>query len=102
MTNPGGYIVETLQVVFQSFFESSTFEKNLVDVVNRGGDADTSGAIAGMLAGAYYGLDNIPERWKKAIKRDVMAKCLDQSVKLVRLSIDSQQDCNYIVQTKGE
>ena len=46
--NPSGFIVETLQVVWQAFFEYETFEKILVDVVNRGGDADTTGAIVGI------------------------------------------------------
>ena len=35
--------------------------------VNLGDDADTTGAIYGQLAGAYYGLDGIPERWRRAI-----------------------------------
>ena len=38
------------------FFDTDVFEDCLIDVVNRGGDADTTGAIAGMLAGARYGL----------------------------------------------
>jgi ADP-ribosyl-[dinitrogen reductase] hydrolase len=60
-SNPSGYVVDTLQAVFQSFFDTDNFRKCLVDTVNRGGDADTTGAIAGMLAGAVYGLDAIPE-----------------------------------------
>jgi ADP-ribosyl-[dinitrogen reductase] hydrolase len=39
------------------------FEEALVDVVNLGGDADTAGAILGAMAGAYYGVESIPERW---------------------------------------
>jgi ADP-ribosyl-[dinitrogen reductase] hydrolase len=47
-----GYIVDTVQTVFDGFFNTGTFEKCLVRVVNRGGDADTTGALAGQLAGA--------------------------------------------------
>ena len=47
-------IVETLQWVFLAFFAHDCFENGLVDVVNRGGDADTSGAISGRQAGSCY------------------------------------------------
>ena len=45
------------------FMENDTFEETLVSAVNLGGDADTVGAIAGSLAGSYYGLGAIPRRW---------------------------------------
>jgi ADP-ribosyl-[dinitrogen reductase] hydrolase len=45
------------------FMESDTFEETLVSAVNLGGDADTVGAIAGSLAGSWYGLMAIPKRW---------------------------------------
>ena len=45
------------------FMENDTFEEILVSAVNLGGDADTVGAIAGSLAGSYYGLGAIPRRW---------------------------------------
>lgn len=50
-----GYIVDTLRTVFHFFISTDSFEKCLVGVVNNGGDADTTGALAGGLAGAYYG-----------------------------------------------
>jgi ADP-ribosyl-[dinitrogen reductase] hydrolase len=81
--NPSGYIVETLQAVFQAFFSNKSFEEILVDVVNRGGDADTTGAIAGMLAGAYYGPDKIPLQWCKSLDANVMLECRDQALKLM-------------------
>jgi ADP-ribosyl-[dinitrogen reductase] hydrolase len=81
--NPSGYIVETLQAVFQAFFNKESFEEILVDVVNRGGDADTTGAIAGMLAGAYYGSNEIPLDWRKSLDANVMLECRDQALKLL-------------------
>jgi ADP-ribosyl-[dinitrogen reductase] hydrolase len=81
--NPSGYIVETLQAVFQAFFSHHSFESILVDVVNRGGDADTTGAIAGMLAGAYYGSNEIPIQWRKSLDVRVMLACRDQALKLM-------------------
>lgn len=84
--NPSGYIVDTIQAVFQSFFATESFEDCLTDVVNRGGDADTTGAIAGMLAGACYGMASIPNRWLKALDESTRTKCTDQALALMALA----------------
>jgi ADP-ribosyl-[dinitrogen reductase] hydrolase len=42
---------------------TDSFEEAVTEVVNLGGDTDTSGAILGAMAGAYYGVDAIPQRW---------------------------------------
>jgi ADP-ribosyl-[dinitrogen reductase] hydrolase len=84
--NPSAWIVHTLKVVFQSFFENDSFETILVDAVNRGGDADTTGAIVGMLAGACYGVDSIPKTWLKALKPDVRKACEKQALDLLELA----------------
>ena len=84
--NPSGYIVDTIQAVFQSFFATENFEDCLTDVVNRGGDADTTGASAGMLAGACYGMDSIPRRWLKALDEATSKKCTDQALALMALA----------------
>lgn len=65
------YVVDTLQTAFDSYFSTLSFEECLIRVVNHGGDADTSGAIAGALAGATYGLKAIPKRWLKALDGEV-------------------------------
>ncbi|MGA2152037.1 MAG: ADP-ribosylglycohydrolase family protein, partial [Geobacteraceae bacterium] len=62
------------------------FEDCLVGVINQGGDADTTGAIAGMLAGAHYGMENIPKRWIKKMDRQVLAEVTTLAEQLVRLS----------------
>lgn len=82
--NPSGYIVDTVVAVFQSFFETESFEDCLIDVVNRGGDADTTGAIAGMLAGARYGLAGIPKRWLNALDPKIRNACETQARALMR------------------
>jgi ADP-ribosyl-[dinitrogen reductase] hydrolase len=84
--NPSGYIVDTLQVVFQSLFDCHNFEDTMIDVVNRGGDADTTGAILGMIAGALYGLSAIPKQWIKSLNPDVLQDCLQQAENLIQLS----------------
>jgi ADP-ribosyl-[dinitrogen reductase] hydrolase len=75
-----------LRVVFSALFDTDNFEDCLVDTVNRGGDADTTGAIAGMIVGALYGLDAIPERWVKRLAGDTEARCREQALALVALS----------------
>ena len=77
--NPSGYIVDTLQAVFQSLFSTDSFEAALVDVVNRGGDADTTGAILGMVAGACYGQDSIPPRWLQRLDPTIRSRCTEQA-----------------------
>ena len=86
MENPSGYIVDTLRVVFQSLFATGSFESALVDVVNRGGDADTTGAILGMISGALYGVGSIPKRWVSALDAEVTTEILDQAQALLGLS----------------
>lgn len=85
--NPGGYIVHTIRAVFEALFDTDSFESCLVDVVNRGGDADTTGAIAGMVAGAMYGLEGIPNRWLKKLDPDIALQCRTQAVELCRLDL---------------
>jgi ADP-ribosyl-[dinitrogen reductase] hydrolase len=86
MENPGGYLVETLRAVLQSLFATDSFETALMDVVNRGGDADTTGAILGMIAGALYGSDGIPRRWLGVLDKATALACADQAVALIRAS----------------
>lgn len=81
--NPSGFIVHTLRAVFQAFFDTDSFEQCLTDVVNRGGDADTTGAIAGMIAGGFYGLEAIPENWKRALDPAVRTACARQAQALL-------------------
>jgi len=66
-----GYIVDTLRTVFHFLFTTADFEECLVGVVNQGGDADTTGAIAGMIAGALYGEEGLPRHWLKKLNRTV-------------------------------
>lgn len=86
IANPSGYVVDTLQAVFQSFFDTGDFRSCLTDIVNRGGDADTTGAIAGMLAGAFYGPDAIPYTWKNTLNMDVRRSCETQAKALMQLA----------------
>jgi ADP-ribosyl-[dinitrogen reductase] hydrolase len=58
-----GYVVHTLEAAVWSFFQTNTLEDCIVTAVNLGDDADTVGAVAGGLAGAFYGPSAVPRRW---------------------------------------
>lgn len=70
-----GYVLDSYNVALECFADTDSFEEGLIMTVNRGGDADTNGAIYGGLAGAYYGFENIPGRWvgtlSKALKEEL-------------------------------
>ena len=90
--NPSGWIVETMQAVLQALVDGEGFEASLIDVVNRGGDADTTGAILGMLLGARYGLDAIPPRWLAALDPAIAAVCRAQARALLGAPSGSMTD----------
>ena len=81
-----GYIVHTVSTVFDGFFNTGSYEDCLVRVVNRGGDADTAGAVAGQLAGALYGIEGIPGRWLQKLDPVVRKAIEQQTCHLLRLS----------------
>ncbi|ABB30922.1 ADP-ribosyl-(dinitrogen reductase) hydrolase [Geobacter metallireducens RCH3] len=81
-----GYVADTVQTVFHHFFRGRSFEECLVGTVNQGGDADTTGAICGMVAGAFYGMEGIPQRWLKKMDRKTMAEIAELSTRLIALS----------------
>jgi ADP-ribosylglycohydrolase len=62
-----GYVVRSLEAALWAFHRSTSFSDGCLQAVNLGDDADTTGAIYGQLAGAYYGYQSIPERWRHVI-----------------------------------
>ncbi|MGB8600793.1 MAG: ADP-ribosyl-[dinitrogen reductase] hydrolase [Rhizomicrobium sp.] len=73
------YILDTMQTVLHFYFATDNFRDLMTEVVNQGGDADTTGAIAGMLGGATYGVDAIPEEWRRRLD-PVIAAEIEQQV----------------------
>jgi ADP-ribosyl-[dinitrogen reductase] hydrolase len=59
----GGYVLATVQSSFWALTMNDTLEETIVAAVNLGDDADTTGAVAGALAGARWGYSAIPARW---------------------------------------
>lgn len=58
-----GYVVQSLEAALWAFHKSSSFAEGALLAVNLGNDADTTGAVYGQIAGAYYGLGGIPAEW---------------------------------------
>jgi ADP-ribosyl-[dinitrogen reductase] hydrolase len=78
-----GYIATTIKTVLYFFFHTSDFETCLLGIVNAGGDADTNGALGGMLAGAFYGLDAIPRRWLQQLDKKIKVEIHQQVQELL-------------------
>jgi len=73
-----GYVVESLEAALWAFAGADSFEEAILRAVNLGEDADTTGAITGQLAGAYWGEDGIPRRWRERLAlRDVIERLAD-------------------------
>jgi ADP-ribosyl-[dinitrogen reductase] hydrolase len=73
-----GYVVRSLEAALWAFDTSDCFRDGLLLAVNLGDDTDTSGAIFGQLAGAWYGAGAIPEKWRnKLAKRELIEQTAD-------------------------
>lgn len=62
-----GYVVPSLEAALWAFYNSDSFREGCLLAVNLGDDADTTGAIYGQIAGAFYGVDGIPRSWRDKI-----------------------------------
>lgn len=62
-----GYVVQSLEAALWAFYHSSSFREGCLLAVNLGEDADTTGAVFGQLAGAFYGEGGIPVGWKEKL-----------------------------------
>jgi len=80
------YVVDTLQTVLHYFLSTNSFEECLVAIVNQGGDADTTGAIAGAIAGAFYGPAQLPDLWVRRLAPSLVSEIQGLSGRLVERS----------------
>jgi ADP-ribosylglycohydrolase len=77
-----GYVVKSLEAAIWSFHNGKDFSESVLGAVNLGDDADTTGAVCGQLAGAYWGESGIPGEWIDGLARrdlieDALAGLLD-------------------------
>jgi ADP-ribosyl-[dinitrogen reductase] hydrolase len=79
------FVVDTVQTVLHFYFATDSFADCVIATVNQGGDADTTGALAAMLAGATYGMAAIPAEWLARLDCGVAAEIRELVPALLRL-----------------
>jgi ADP-ribosyl-[dinitrogen reductase] hydrolase len=68
-----GHVVKSLEAALWAFDRSSSFRDGALLAVNLGDDADTTGAVYGQIAGAFHGVDAIPDEWRSRLaKRELL------------------------------
>jgi ADP-ribosyl-[dinitrogen reductase] hydrolase len=80
------YVVDTVQTVLHYFTLHEGFEAAMVATVNQGDDADTTGALVGMLAGARCGASGLPLRWLDRLQPATVQAITTQTQNLLALS----------------
>lgn len=74
-----GYVVESLEAALWCFYHTDSFRDAVLMAANLGDDADTTAAVVGQIAGAFYGLPAIPQRWlERLVMRDEIERLADQ------------------------
>ncbi|MGA8942844.1 MAG: ADP-ribosylglycohydrolase family protein [Thermoactinomyces sp.] len=87
---PNGYVVNTLIWVLHILWTSASFEESVQKAANLGGDSDTIGAIAGGLAGLYWGFDAIPRRYTELIEPKAELETLAEKLWYLRVNGSNQ------------
>jgi ADP-ribosyl-[dinitrogen reductase] hydrolase len=65
-----GYVVDTLTAAIWCLLTSKNYRETVLKAVNLGGDTDTTGIVAGSLAGIHGGLVSVPMGWRTAMARE--------------------------------
>jgi ADP-ribosyl-[dinitrogen reductase] hydrolase len=82
-----GYVVKSLEAALWAFSKTNSFKEGCLLAVNLGDDADTTGAVYGQIAGAYYGEDGIPQDWREKLAGRSLIESLAE--RLFELSLKS-------------
>jgi hypothetical protein len=77
-----GYVVKSLEAALWAFYHGDSFREGCLLAVNLGDDADTTGAVYGQLAGAFYGEGGIPAAWReKLVLREMIESVAEQLIR---------------------
>lgn len=71
-----GYVVNTLEAALWCLLTTDNYADCVLKAVNLGCDTDTTAAVAGGLAGLYYGMDGIPASWHQRLKNRALIEKL--------------------------
>jgi ADP-ribosyl-[dinitrogen reductase] hydrolase len=81
-----GYVVDTVQTVLHHLLGQADFETAVIATVNQGDDADTTGALVGMLAGARCGARALPAAWLRRLEPATVRAITEQTSALLALA----------------
>ncbi|HEY53948.1 MAG TPA: ADP-ribosylglycohydrolase family protein [Caldilineae bacterium] len=71
-----GYVVRSLEAALWCFWQTDSYQNAVLLAANLGDDADTTAAVCGQIAGAYYGVGSIPETWLVKLARRALIQDL--------------------------
>lgn len=96
-----GHVVKSLEAALWAFYHGDNFKEGAILAVNLGNDADTTGAIYGQLAGAYYGEEGIPKSWReKLVKKELITtyaeKLYCKAINTENRFVGNWNDFNFI------
>lgn len=75
-----GYVVKSLEAALWAFHTTGSFAEGCLAAANLGNDADTTAAIYGQLAGAFYGAEGIPAAWRTLLARRGLIETLAERI----------------------
>jgi ADP-ribosyl-[dinitrogen reductase] hydrolase len=84
-----GYVPETVAAAFFCVGATDNYKDAVVMAVKGGGDTDTTAAIAGALAGSYYGLEGIPDEYKNGVENFQLLQSLTDELLKIKISHES-------------
>ncbi|OBX10789.1 ADP-ribosylglycohydrolase family protein [Gallibacterium genomosp. 3] len=82
-----GYVINSLEAALWAFWHTETFKDAILLAANLGDDADTTSAICGQIAGAFYGINQIPQTWLSWLYRRYDIESL--AMNLISRSMDN-------------
>ncbi len=89
-----GYVVKSLEAALWAFYHGGSFKEGCLLAANLGDDADTTAAVYGQLAGAYYGEQAIPEAWRARLAlRETIEALAEQIHALSRVEAGKSGRC---------
>lgn len=86
------YVVRSLEAALWVFYHSESFREGCLLAVNLGDDADTTGAVYGQLAGAYYGEEAIPISWREKLSHRSLIETFAEQLLALREELCSRQE----------
>lgn len=91
-----GYVIDCLEASAWCFWQSNTFQDAVLMAVNLGDDADTTGAVCGQIAGAFYGEEGIPPAWLSRLIMIEEIRALSDRLASSKVSRDAERSAAFV------